>query len=49
MMLLHINNTYAKKRGIAKNLLLAVRTVMRQQQVGMVAGDFNGAAATSIR
>ena len=49
MMSLHINNTHAKKRGIAKNLLLAVRTVMHQEQVDMVAGDFNGAAATSIK
>ena len=39
---LHINNTYAKKRGIAKNLLLAVRTPA--QQIDLVAGDFNGAA-----
>ena len=41
---LHINNQYAKKRGIAKHLLLAVRTVMHPEQVDMVAGDFNGAA-----
>ena len=39
---LHINNSYAKKRGIAKNVPVAVRTAM--QQVDMVAGDFNGAA-----
>ena len=44
MMLLHVNNQYAKKRGLAKNFLLAVRTVMYQEQVDMVAGDFNGAA-----
>ena len=43
-MSLHINNQYAKKRGIAKNLLLAVRTVMHQEQLDMVAGDFHGAA-----
>ena len=41
-MSLHTNNTHAQKSGIAKNLLLAVRTVMRQQQVDSVAGDFNG-------
>ena len=41
---LHINNQYAKNRGIAKNVLLAVRTVMCQEQIDMVAGDFNGAA-----
>ena len=29
-MSLHINNQYAKKRGIVKNLLPAVRTVMHQ-------------------
>ena len=40
MMSLHIiNNQYAKKRGIAENLLLAVRTAMHQEQVDMVAGD----------
>ena len=44
MMSLHIHNHYAKKRGIGENLLLAVRTVMRQEQVDMVGGDFNGAA-----
>ena len=44
VMSLHINNHYAKKRGIGKKLLLAVRTVMLQQHVDMVAGDFNGAA-----
>ena len=44
MMSLHIiNNQYAKKRGIAENLLLAVRTAMHQEQVDMVAGDLNGA------
>ena len=41
---LHTNNHFAKKGGIGKNLLLAVRTVMLQEQVDMVAGDFNGAA-----
>ena len=44
MVSLHIKNTHAKKRRIAKHLLLAVRTVMHQQQVDLVAGDFNGAA-----
>ena len=44
VMSLHINNKYAKKREFAKHLLLAVRTVMHQEQVDMVAGDFNGAA-----
>ena len=33
-----------QKRGITNNLLLAVRAVMHQQQVDLVAGDFSGAA-----
>ena len=37
MVSLNINNQYNKKRRIAKNLLLAVRTVMHQEQVDMVA------------
>ena len=42
---LHINNHFAKKRGIGKNILKkTVRTIMLQEQVDMVAGDFNGAA-----
>ena len=41
---LHINNTYAKKCGFAKNLLLAVTTVFLQEHVDLVAGDFFGAA-----
>ena len=41
---LHINNHFAEKRSIGKNLLLTVRSVMSQEQVDMVAGDFNGAA-----
>ena len=44
MMSLHINNHYAKKCGIGKNLLLTVRAVKLQEQVDMVAGDINGAA-----
>ena len=44
MMSLHINNQFAKKRGIGKKLLLAIRTVMMEEHVDMVAGDFNGAA-----
>ena len=49
MMSLHINNQYAKKRGIAKNLLLAVRAAMHQEQVDMVASDFHGATWRSRR
>ena len=44
MMSQHNNNHYAKKRGIVKKLILTVRTVMLQEHVDMVAGDFNGAA-----
>ena len=37
MMSLRINNHYAKRRGIAKNVLFAVRTVLCQEQVDRVA------------
>ena len=49
MMSLHINH-YAKKRGKEKKLILAVRTVMLQEHVDMVAGDFNlhGAANLAV-
>ena len=40
MMSLHLDNTYAKKRGIADNLLLGVPNVMYQHQVDLVACDF---------
>ena len=33
-----------EKRGVGKNVLLAVRTVVHQEQVDTEAGDFNGAA-----
>ena len=41
---LHINNVYAKKRGIAKKIIQAVRSLMISQDIDLVAGDFNGAA-----
>ena len=44
VMSLHINNNHAKKRGIGKNLLLTIRAMMLDEQVDLVAGDFNGAA-----
>ena len=44
MMSLQINNHFTMKRGIGKNLLLTFLTVMLQEQVDMVAGDFIGAA-----
>ena len=39
---LHIGNIYAKKKGIAKKLILTLRAVMVSQEVDLVAGDFNG-------
>ena len=41
---LHICNIFAKKRGIAKKLILTIRTIMTSQHVDLVAGDFNGTA-----
>ena len=41
---LHINNIYAKKKGIAKKLILTIRAIMISQQIDVVAGDFNGTA-----
>ena len=41
---LHINNVYAEKRGIAKNIIQAVRALMISQDIDLVAGAFNGAA-----
>ena len=44
MLSLHISNIYAKKKGIAKKLILTLRAIMISQQVDLVAGDFNGTA-----
>ena len=41
---LHINYIYAKKKGIAKKLILTLRAIMISQEVDLVAGDFNGTA-----
>ena len=41
---LHIRNIYDKKRGIAKKLILTIRAIMIDQQIDVVAGDFNGTA-----
>ena len=41
---LHISNIYAKKKGIAKKLILTLRAIMIYQEVDLVAGDFNGTA-----
>ena len=43
-MSLHINNQFAKKRGIGEKLLLTIRAVMLEEHADLVAGDFNGAA-----
>ena len=43
-MSLHINNSFAKKRGIGKKLILTIRAVVLEEHVDVVAGDFNGAA-----
>ena len=42
---LHINNVFAKKRGIAKKIIQAVRALVISQNIDLVAGDFNGAAS----
>ena len=41
---LHVSNIYAKKRGIAKKLILDIRAIMISPQVDLVAGDFKGTA-----
>ena len=41
---LHIRNIYAKKKGIARKLILNLRAIMISQEVDLVAGDFNGTA-----
>ena len=43
-MSLHINNNFAKKRGLGKKLLLTIRDFVQNEHVNLVAGDFNGAA-----
>ena len=44
MLFLHITNIYAKKKGIAKKLILTLRAIVISQEVDLVAGDFNGTA-----
>ena len=41
---LHISNTCAKKKGIARKLILSLRAIVISQEVDLVAGDFNGTA-----
>ena len=41
---LHTSNIYAKKKGIAKKLILTLRAIMISPEVHLVAGDFNGTA-----
>ena len=40
---LHINNQFAKERSIGKKLFLTFNAVMLEEDVDLVAGDFNGA------
>ena len=40
----HNSNIFAKKKGIAKELILTLRAIMISQEVDLVAGDFNGTA-----
>ena len=42
VMSFHISNIYAKKRGIAKKLILTIRAIMIGQHIDLVACDFNG-------
>ena len=44
MLSLHISNIYAKKKGIAKMLILTIRAIMISQQIDVVTGVFNGTA-----
>ena len=41
---LHINNTYAEKKGVAKKIIRTNRALMISQDIDLVAGDSNGAA-----
>ena len=43
VMSLHIDNNYAKKRGIGKKLLHTIRAVLQEEYVDLVAVDFDGA------
>ena len=40
MLSLHTSNIYAKKKGIAKKLILTLRAIMISQEVDLIAGDF---------
>ena len=48
-MFLHCQNAVAKKRSVALNILLAVRSAMLHEDVDKVAGDFNGTSWRKIR
>ena len=41
---ININNVHAKRRGIAKKIIQAVRSLVISQDIDLVEGDFNGAA-----
>ena len=40
----HGSNVCAERRGIGKKIILAIRAAMHEENVDLVAGDFNGAA-----
>ena len=40
VLFLHVSNIDAKKKGIAKKLILTLRSIMIAQEVDLVAGDF---------
>ena len=41
---LHDQQHFSKKRGIARKIIWAVRSLMISQDIDLVTGDFNGAA-----
>ena len=41
---LQISNIYAKRKGIAKNIIQTLRAIRISQDIDLVAGDFNGTA-----
>ena len=48
VMSLHVSNICAKKRCVAKKLILTIRAIMIGQQIDVVAGDFNGTAWQTV-
>ena len=48
MMSLHINNHFAKRRGIATNVLFAVRTLYVRNKVKWLLGGINGGETKAV-